>query len=194
MSDRLNRVVLGLLGLLLLAGGGLSVCLGAGVFGSNRSHRDVFDPTVVHWWNEGGWMSFAVVVAIGLGLLVLGLWLTASQLRRNDGRHRTPTVTFAPVDGARGETTLRAPALSHSLEGDLVRIPDVHDAMVGLFGQYPNVELRAVLDVADDVDLEALPGNVEEVLGRMEATTGIRPDTIRITVRFKSAARERQLT
>src|ERR1019366_3067920 len=75
VSDRLNRVVLGLLGLLLLAGGGLFVCLGPGVFGSNRSHRDVFDATVVRWWNEGGWMSFAVVVAIGLGFLVLGLWL-----------------------------------------------------------------------------------------------------------------------
>src|ERR1035437_8220545 len=94
--------------------------------------------------------------------------------------------------GARGETTLRAPALSHSLEGDLVRIPDVHDAMVGLFGRYPDLELRAVLDVADDVDLEALPGNVEEALERMEVTTGIRPDTIQITLRFKSAAPERQ--
>ena len=190
MSDRLNRVVLGLL---LLAGGGLSVCLGAGVFGSNRSHRDVFDATVVRWWNEGGWMSFAVVVAIGLALLILGLCLMVSQLRRNDGRRRTPTVTFAPAPGARGETTLRAPALSHSLEGDLVRIPAVHDAMVGLFGRYPDLELRAVLDVADDVDLEALPGNVEEVLERMEVTTGIRPDTIQITLRFKSAAPERQL-
>lgn len=184
---------MGLIGLLLFVGGGLSVCLGAGVFGNDRSNRQVFDPTVVRWWNEGGWMSFAVVVAIGAVAVTIGLALMLSQLRRNDGRRRTPKFTLRPTAGSRGETTLRSPALSHTVEADLERIANVEGAMVGLFGHHPEIELRAVLDVGDHCDLEHLPDRVDEVLARMQTTTGIRPDPVQITVRFKDAVRERQL-
>lgn len=194
MSDRLNRCTLGLIGLLLLIGGGLSVCLGAGVFGTARSDREVFDSTVIRWWNEGGWMSFAVVVAIGVVAVVIGLMLALSQLRRNDGRHRTPNVVLPSTDGAKGETTLRSPALSHTVETDLEGIPDVQGAMVGLFGDYPRIQLRAVLDVGDHANMEDLPKRVGEVLGRIQTTTGIRPDPVQITVRFKASDRAHQLS
>lgn len=193
MIDRRNRVVLGLLGLLLMAGGGLSACLGSRVFGADRSRRDIFDHTVVQWWHEGGWKSFAVVVAIGVVAFVVGLRAVLLQLRRNDGGRRTPDVSFRPKEGAHGETTLRSPALSHALERDLVRIADVRAATVGLFGDYPSIELRAVLDVGDGVELQRLPEQVGEVLSRMEATAGVRPDPVQMTLRFKAAERERQL-
>lgn len=193
MSDRRNRRILGLIGLLLLAGGGLSVCLGAGVFGSRRANRAVLDPTVVRWWYDGGWISFAVVVVVGVVIAVAGVALVLSQLRRNDGKDRTPTVTFPTGEATRGATTLRTPALSHSIETDLQSIPDVHKAMVGLFGRYPDTELRAVLEIADDADLEHLPRRVDEVLDRLEDTVGRRPDPVLITVRFKSADLPRQL-
>jgi hypothetical protein len=57
--------------------------------------------------------------AIGVVAVALGALLALAQLHRNDGRQRTPTVTFAPSDGARCETTLRWAALSHNLETDL---------------------------------------------------------------------------
>jgi hypothetical protein len=119
MSDRRDRAIVAVVGLLLLVGGGLAACLGAGVFGTARSDRYVFDPTVARWWDEGGWGSFAVVTAIGVVAVALGAFLALAQLHRNDGRQRTPTVTFAPSDGARCETTLRWAALSHNLETDL---------------------------------------------------------------------------
>ncbi len=194
MSDRRNRRILGLIGLLLLIGGGLSACFGGGLFGAGRASRDVFDQSgVIGWWNEGGWMSFAVVVVIGVIALVIGLALVLSQLSRNDGLHHTPTVTFPAADGARGETAMQSPALNHSLKTDLEKIPDVHGASVGLFGRYPDIELRAVLDVGDDADLDGLPARVDDVLGRMETTTGVRPDPVLVTVRFKAVERERQL-
>jgi hypothetical protein len=193
MSDRRNRIILSFIGLLLAVGGGLSACLGAGVFGDHRSRRFVFDTTFRRWWNEGGWESFAVVGAIGLAIALVGLWLALSQLHRNDGRERTPTVTFPSAEGARGETTLQAPALSHILEADLKAIPDVKGAMVGLFGRYPDIEMRTVLDVGDDIDLDGLAGRVDEVLERMKTTAGVAPDPVQVTVRFKAADRERHL-
>jgi hypothetical protein len=193
MSDRQNRLILTLLGLLLVFGGGLSAALGAGLFGTARSNRAVFDATVIRWWNEGGWKSFATVAAIGAVAAVLGALLAWRQPHRNDGRTRTPTVVFPAGEDGRGETTLRSAALTHNLEADLQAIPDVHNATVGLFGRFPAIELRAVLAVGDSVDLERLPARVDHVLARMHTTTGTRPDPVQITIRFKAAERQRQL-
>ncbi len=193
MSDRGDRVIGAVTGSVLLVGGALAACLGAGAFGTARSDRSVFDPTVARWWDEGGWKSFAVVTAIGVVAVVLGAYLALAQVRRNDGRQRTPTVTFPPSDGGRGETTLRSAALSHTLETDLEAIADVHDAKVGLFGRYPTIEMRAVLAVGDSIDLEQLPDQVDAALARMQATTGARPDPVQVTLRFKGAGRQRQL-
>lgn len=193
MSDRRNRSILALLGLLLAVGGGLSLCYGAGVFGANRSNRSVFDVTVVRWWNEGGWKSFAVVVAVGAIVAVIGARLMIAELRRNDGRSRTPTFSFPAGSAGRGQTSLRAAALSHSFENDLETIVDVHKAVVGLFGRYPDLELRAVIDIGDDADLESLPAQVDEALERLRTSIGVRPDPVQITVRFKNAAPQRQL-
>jgi hypothetical protein len=193
MSDGRNRVVLTIVGLLLMVGGGLAACLGAGVFGTARSDQAVFDATLIRWWDEGGWKSFAVVTAIGAVAVVLGAALALSQIHRDDHRQRTPTVTFPPTEGARGETTLHSPALSHHLEADLEAIPEVHDARVGLFGRYPTIEMRAVVAVGDNIDLERLPAQVDAVLARMQTTTGTRPDPVQITIRFKAADRQRQL-
>ena len=107
--ERRNRRRLAVIGLLLAAAGTLSACLGAGVFGDARSNQAVFDGTVIRWWNEGGWKSFAVVAAIGLVTIIVGLWLAAPQLRRNDAKSRTPTIVFPPNPLGRGETTLRGP-------------------------------------------------------------------------------------
>ncbi len=193
MSDRGDRVIGAVTGSVLLVGGGLAACLGAGVFGTARSDRYVFDGTLARWWDEGGWKSFAVVTAIGVVAVALGAYLALAQVHRNDGRQRTPTVRFSPSDGARGETTMRSAALSHNLETDLEAITDVHGARVGLFGRYPTIEMRAVLAVGDSIDLEQLPGQVDAALARMQATTGARPGPVQVAVRFKSAGRERQL-
>ena len=157
MRDRSDRIVVGVLGLLLLLGGGLAACLGAGLFGAARADHHVFDSTVARWWDEGGWESFAVVTAIGVVAVALGAYLALAQVHRNDGRQRTPTVKFPQNNGAKGKTTLRSAALSHNLETDLEAIADVHDARVGLFGRYPTIEMRAILGVGDGVDLDNLP-------------------------------------
>jgi hypothetical protein len=193
MSDRANRSVIGLVGLLLAVGGGLCVCLGAGVFGTSRSNRAVFDSTIIRWWNEGGWSSFAVVVAIGLVAVAIGVLLSLAQLRRTDARQRTPSFAFPSGVGGRGETSLRGAALSHGIQADLENIDDIHHAAVAVLGGYPDLELRAVLVVSDNADLEHLRDSVDEAVARMETTVGIRPRSVRITVRFADTAPVRRL-
>ncbi len=191
--DRRNRGIVALIGLIVAAAGALAACVGAGVFGAARSNHAVFGSTVVRWWNEGGWKSFAVVVAIGVGIIGLGLWLALPQLVRNDALRRTQAMVLNSAGGTRGETTLQAPALSHGLENALERIPAVRNAAVGLFGAYPELEIRAVIDVTDDVDLERLPAQVDTVFQRAHTATGVRLDPIHIAVRFSNANQERQL-
>ncbi len=193
MTDRRNRIVLGTVGLVLLAAAVLTICLGAQVFGVARSDRFVFDPTVVRWWNEGGWESFAVVVVIGLVAAVIGSGLVRSQLRRNDGLRRTPAITFASTSTTRGATVLRAAGLSHVIETDLTSLPDVVGARVGLFGPYPDVGMRAVVDVGDDIDLGAFPDRLDEVLQRVERTTGLRPSPLQITLAFRAVGAQRRI-
>ena len=191
--DRRNRRIVALIGLLVAAGATVAACVGAGVFGTPRSDHAVFGPTLLRWWNEGGWKSFAVVVAIGVVGIGLGLWLALPQLVRNDALRRTQTMLLTHPGNARGETTLQAPAVSHGLEADLERLPEVARAAVGLFGTYPDIEMRAVIDVTDDADLDHLPDRVDDIFDRVHATTGMRLHPIHISVRFSRAHQPRQL-
>ena len=190
--DRRNRRIAALIGLVLAAAGALSACAGAGVLGTAPSDHAVFGPTVVRWWDEGGWKSFAVVVAIGAVAVGLGLWFALPQLRRNDAQRRTQAMTLASAS-IRGQTTLQAPALSHGLESDLQGIAAIRKAAVGLFGAYPHIELRAVIDVTDDAELDHLPDQVDTIFQRVHTTTGIRFDPIHVAVRFGSVNQPRQL-
>jgi hypothetical protein len=193
MSDRLNRLILTVFGFLVFAGGTLALLYGVGVFGDHRASESIIDGSVVHRWNGYGARSYAVLGGIGFVLFVLGCILAAREWRRNDGRKRTGTVAYPIKSGDRGQTTLHSPSLSHTLEADLKRLPDVGGALVGLFGGAPEVELRSILDVSDEVDLNELPQQVDAAIDRFTRTVGFRPHPIQVTLRFKGSKRERQL-
>ena len=86
---------------------------------------------------------------------------------------------------------MRATALSNNLETDLESIADVDKATVNLFGEYPKLEMRAVLTVGDQIDLDGLPDRVDEALERATTTAGVRPEPVQVTLRFKAADPER---
>ncbi len=193
MSDRVNRILAALLGALLFVGGTLALLMGVGVFGDRRSQQATFDSTMLHWWNDGRKWSFVVVGVAGLIVFVFGLFLASREWRRNDGRSRTDTIRFPSEEGVRGQTTLRTPALSHSLESELSATAQVGKSLVGLFGHAPDVEMRSVLEVSDDAEISELSRAVDEVLGRMELTVGFRPDPVQVTLRFRSGSAARVL-
>ncbi len=144
---------------------------------------------------KGGGESFAVVGAIGGLAIVVGLPVVLSQRRRHDGKKRTPYIGL-PAASPRGRTTLRAPALSRAFEPDLNLKPFLTSTTLwaASSGTTQALEMRTTLTVNDHVDLDQLPQRADAALERIETTTGVRPDPVQITVRFRAADRQRQLS
>jgi hypothetical protein len=193
MIDRRNRAILVVLGFVLLAGGVGALLLGAGVFTQKRSNYSVLTHANLHRWDGYGAKAYAVAGVVGFVIFGLGFLLASREWRRNNGKKRTAPITFPVKENDRGLTTLNTPSLSHALEGDLRAIPHVGGAMVGLFGVAPEIELRSVLDVADQVDLKKLPKQFDQAMSRFSNTVGFRPEPIQVTLRFRGKASPRQL-
>ena len=137
MTDRRNRLILTIFALILLTAALLALLYGVGVFGEDRVSAPIVDENVVHRWSNNGAGSFAVLGAVGFVVFVAGCILAAREWRRNGGRRRAGTVVFPAEVSDRGTTTLDSASLSHSLEADLKRLPDVSGALVGLFEAHP---------------------------------------------------------
>ncbi|WP_256639707.1 alkaline shock response membrane anchor protein AmaP [Streptomyces murinus] len=149
-SGRLNRVLLALAGLILLALGGAVLAVGLGVR----------PPT---WWIHGGphdvllshaerthyraadWWWPALIAA--LALLVLGaLWWLTAILRR----HRLAEIRVDTGDGA--AAVLRARALESALAEEAATGSGVAHAQVRLRGRRKKPRARALLRLAPEVD------------------------------------------
>lgn len=215
MTDRGNRVLWVLVGLVLLAVGGAGLSVGLGAWGAGAPTYLV-DPIVVRWWRDGRWMSFASLAFIGLVLMLLGLKLAHAELRRR-GRarlddfdpsgparlvpagleaagleavagHRT---TSEPGLLSRGTTIVRAGPLNAALASDLRGIDGVRHAVVGLFGRPGELELRARLDIGDEVELAVLSANFEKVLERFTLTAGMSPSVVEVTLSVVAEVEDR---
>ncbi len=182
MTDRTNRVMWVLIAVMLTAvgGGGLSLALGAW---GHAGPVDVVDPTVVRWWGDGGWMSFASVAFIGLVLVALGLVLVRGELRHQG----TPRLAdFDPCEGyqgpVRGRTMVRAAPVAAALEADLKTLRGVRRATVGLFGRAGDLEVRARLEIGDEVDLASLSDAFGEMVERFVHTSNLSPSKVEVTL------------
>ncbi|MFC8510588.1 alkaline shock response membrane anchor protein AmaP [Streptomyces sp. NPDC057411] len=140
---RVNRIVLGLVGLVLVAGGG--AVLAAGLDLSVPSWWPWSGPDDVllsrserqHWRAEGWW--WPVVIAV-LGLVVLlALWWLIAQFRRA----RLAEVLVDSGDGE--EAVLRGRALEAVLEADAAAQEGVSRARVSLTGRRTAPRTRVAL-------------------------------------------------
>jgi hypothetical protein len=189
MTERRSRAALVVFGALLLVGGLSVVAMGVKVFGAARSHRDLFTPTVVRWWRDGAWGSYAAVLALGLFAATAGVLLARAAWRPSGGRRLTPTITLSDGrttgHGTTGAVTVRSAALVRSVRHDLEQLSGVERAGVQLCGVYPNLEIRAVLDVDGASDLQTLVTRVKERLARLDHTAGIKPQATRVNIRLR---------
>jgi hypothetical protein len=155
MSTRVaavNRAVLAVLGLLLLAAGVLGIVLAAGAFGRQRGSQPVLSDAVRAFPKQHAWFWWAVAVgAVIIALLALR-WLLMQLV--TDRANRIDRTTNAND----GYTVVHAGALTEAVEDDATSIRGVTSAAA--YVSHPlQVNLRVHL--ADDADIATVRSTLE---------------------------------
>lgn len=174
-----NRILLGLLGLALLAAGA-SVLTASWPFGGR--HAPLLEP------HGPGWPAPWWAVLAGLGVCVLlALWWLLSQLRRA----RLATVLVDTGDGA--YAVLRGRALEEAVEADVREaVEGVARCRVTLRGRRGSPALRVALELEPHaVPADVLAALAGPVLGRARASAALEalPTEARLHVTPRRARR-----
>ncbi|NUK94960.1 alkaline shock response membrane anchor protein AmaP [Streptomyces lunaelactis] len=138
-----NRVLLGLAGLVLLCAGGAVLAAGTGLSVPSWWPYDGRDDVLLsradryRWRDEGWW--WPVVIAVLAVLVLLAVWWLLAQLRR-------ARLAEILVDSGDGEgALLRGRALEGVLEGEVESLEGVARARVSLTGRRSTPEARVGL-------------------------------------------------
>ncbi|WP_067689965.1 hypothetical protein [Nocardia jejuensis] len=144
---RMNRALLAMIGLLLLAAGGYAVA----AYGGHLSWVDPDDSLMPDTSAPPRWVLVALVIgAIVIGLLCLR-WI-AAQL------HRLPRpVTWdLTVPGAAGGTTLSSSVAADALAADLESYTEIRAVAANLSGPERAPELHLIVTAHPGTDITAL--------------------------------------
>jgi hypothetical protein len=150
-----DRTLVGLIGLVLLAGGTLAALLSFGVFGAGRAARPVLDPIVVDVLRAQPTPSRAIALGAGVLLLVLGLIWAARSLRPE---RRPDLVLDAGTDTS---VLVTASAVAEAVAAQAAALPGVGRVRARLVGPDAAPALRIVVWLTDDA-------NVRSVLQRLD--------------------------
>jgi hypothetical protein len=149
MLSTVNRVLVGVAGLLLLALGGSVLAVGLGApppswWIHNGRHDVLLSPAERTHWRDAGWWWPTVLAALTV-LLLLCLWWLTAQLRRR-------RLTEVLVDTGDGEgALLRGRALETVLATDAAHQEGVAHAQAVLRGTRTAPEVRVWLQLEPDV-------------------------------------------
>ncbi|MER6532519.1 alkaline shock response membrane anchor protein AmaP [Streptomyces sp900105755] len=182
MLGTVNRVLLALAGLLLLALGGSVLAVGLGApspsWWIHHGRHDVLLTTAerTHWRAEGWWWP-TVLSALAV-LFLLSLWWLTAQLRRR-------RLTEVRVDTGDGENALlRGRALETVLATDAARQEGVSHAQAVLRGTSTAPQVRVWLQLEPDVAPgEALDTLTAQALAHARDSAALRklPAEVRLT-------------
>ncbi|MFF3287755.1 alkaline shock response membrane anchor protein AmaP [Streptomyces sp. NPDC003023] len=172
MLRAVNRLLLGLAGLVLVCAGGAVLAAGAGLsvpsWWPYDGRHDVLlsDADRARWRDEGWWWP-VVIGALAL-LLVLGLWWFLAQLRRS----RLAEVLVESGDGE--GALLRGRALEGVLRDEAASMEGVSRAAVTLTGRRNEPRARVALQLEPD----AAPGGtltrlVDEAVAHARDSAGL---------------------
>lgn len=141
---RVNRAVLAVVGLLLLAAGVFTLLLGLGVLGADQAGRTVVDPAVSDV-ARAGWF-WPVVGVAGLLVAALSAWWLLAQARTD----RLARIRVEDTEA--GRTLLEGGALTRAVEDEVEGLPGVTRASAHLSGtsSAPRLHLRVRLDGRTD--------------------------------------------
>jgi hypothetical protein len=151
--DRLNRVVLTVLGLLVLGAGGLGLVAGAGVFPGHHDPR-IFPTSVRDYARTTNWFWWAVAGA-SLVIAVLALRWLADQLRTERASRLDLTT-----ESREGVTMVHAGALTDAVAEEAESLRGVTRATAGLRDRRGKKLVLAV-DLAEFADIAAVRDGLE---------------------------------
>lgn len=182
MPKKVNRVLLGLAGLVLLAVGGGVLATGLGMSVPSWWPFDGRDDVLLseadrtRWRDEGWW--WPVVIAALAVLVLLALWWLLAQLRR----HRLAEVL---VDSGDGEgAVLRGRALENVLAVEARTLDGVERAHVTLTGRRDAPRARVALLLAPHAEpAQTLSGLTRGALAHARDSAGL--DSLPAEVRLR---------
>lgn len=181
----LDRILIALLGVLLLAGGAAVLLVGTGVFGAGRATRPVVDPIAVGWVSGHRPLVLGIAVALGFLVFVLGLGWAVRSIRPE------PKPDVVLDHSPTRELTVTSSALSEAVRADAENVTDVDRARVRLVGDPDNPALRITLWLRQGANLRTVWNELDsQVLGRAREALGV--DTLPAAVRIELDAADRQ--
>lgn len=156
--DRLNRTLLSILGLLLLAAGAYGLLRGGGAFGRDQAEDPLLLEGIRDFVSDNAGWFWPVVALLSLIIAYLAYrWLRA-HVRSG------PSVTHIEVPGETGLgwTRVRASGAADALAADIRRYPGVSSATARVVtdGGQPEIELG--VDVHDDADVGEVRRRIEQ--------------------------------
>jgi len=138
---RANRIVIGLVGLILLLAGAAGLLAGFGIFGSTLENEAVLSARVDRYVDSHGWFWPVLAAFTAVIALLAVVWLIA-QVRTN----RLRGINVA--SGRDGHTYLQGGAVTEALETEVESYRGVSKARVRLSGtrSAPRLTLVVTLD------------------------------------------------
>lgn len=185
-TDRVNRVLLGIVGVLLTlaATGGLLV--GLSVFGGHRAKRSVIYPPAARLIDrEQGWLWW-VIGAVALVVAVAALyWLILQP--------RVERLAAVPLESSlQGDSAILGPAVAAAVRTEAAALSGVERARARLVGNADDPQLLLAVWMQEGADLRAVRRQLDErVLGHARDTLGRASLRTRLRIEMDSGARQR---
>ena len=156
--DRLNRTLLAILGLLLLAAGLYGLLRGGGAFGQDQADDPLLLEGVRDFVGDNAAWFWPLAAVLSLVIAYLAYrWLRA-HIRSGPAVGHINLASDSPL----GWTRVRAAGAADALSSDIESYPGVLSASARVLtdGTQPEVELG--VEVTDDADLAEIRRRIEE--------------------------------
>jgi len=155
-TERLNRVLLTILGVLLLAAGIYTLLRSWGALGDAAADDPLFTSAARDWVDRNQDWFWPVMAGVSTLIALLALrWLLA-QLRTD-----RPGNSDLAWSTASGRTRIRAGAIADAVSDDIESDPGVERATVRMVGDEQHPELHLYIDARDDASLAEIRDHLE---------------------------------
>jgi hypothetical protein len=184
--DRLNRVILTLLGLVALAGGIIILLLSVRVFGDKQADQPVLRQSTRDFADRNaGWFWTAIAIGAAILALLALRWLFAQAATQ-----RVSSLSLEP-DRSAGHTKLSTGALGEAVEDEIERVRGVSSASARMLGKPGDPLLRLDVKVGDDGDLGYIRSRLEQdTIPNARQAVGM--DRLPVWVRLAVATEQRR--